>query len=214
MNLKPQELRENGYVLLDEMNHADIVPFVKKFLHKRTWYSSFYYLSVIVSFSLLIFSCIKLYNTGYFSIEKLIILILFGILLTLLLVPFHELIHALAYKLMGAEKTSFDYNLKKFYFLAIADLFVANKREFQIVALAPFVIISLALIITSFLPGVSWAVPMFTTLTIHSLACAGDFALLSYFEFNRKKNIVTYDDKENKVSFFYGKERKTSPIIN
>ncbi len=58
----------------------------------------------------------------------------------------------------------------------------------------------------SFFTGEPWKVTLFTTLLIHSIACSGDFALLSYFEFNRKKNIVTYDDKENKVSFFYGKE--------
>jgi hypothetical protein len=133
--------------------------------------------------------------------------ILFGVLLILALIPLHEWLHAIAYKFTGAKKTSFDMNLKRFYFLAIADRFVANKQEFQFVALCPFVIITLALLIAAFFSGESWIVTLFTTLTIHSMACSGDFALLSYFEFNRKKNIVTYDDKENKVSFFYGKEK-------
>jgi hypothetical protein len=65
----------------------------------------------------------------------------------------------------------------------------------------------LALLITSFLTGEVWKVMLFTTLMIHTIACSGDFALLSYFEFNRKKEVVTYDDKENKVSFFYGREK-------
>ena len=207
MKLKPEELEENGYVLLDEMNHKDIVPFVKTFLHKRTWSSSFYYLSVIVSFSLLLFFCVKYYHSGIFSIVKILLQILFGVLLTLALVPFHEWIHALAYKSQGAKQTSFDANLKRFYFLAIADHFVTSKWEFIIVALAPFLVISLALFIASYLSGESWKVTLFTTLAIHSLACAGDFALLSYFEFNKQKKVVTYDDKKNKVSFFYGREK-------
>jgi len=54
------------------------------------------------------------------------------------LIPSHEYIHVLAYKSKGAKNTSCDANLKKFYFMAIAYRFVANKKEFQIVALAPF----------------------------------------------------------------------------
>ena len=207
MKLKPEELEENGYILLDEMNHMDIVPFVRKFLHKRTWFSSFYYICAIVSFSLFIFFCIKIYHSGSYGIIQILIQILLGVLLTLALIPFHEWIHALAYKSQGAKQTSFDANLKRFYFLAIADKFVTNKREFIIVALAPFLVISLALLITSFITGEGWKVTLFTTLMIHTIACAGDFALLSYFEFNRKKEVVTYDDKENKVSFFYVKSR-------
>ena len=202
MNLKPEELEENGYVLLDEMNHAEIVPFVRKFLQKRTWFSSFYYISAIVSFSLLIFFCIKIYHSGNYGIIQILIQILLGVLLTLALIPFHEWIHALAYKSQGAKQTSFDANLKRFYFLAIADKFVTSKREFLIITLTPLIVISLALLITSFLTGV-----LFTTLMIHTIACSGDFALLSYFEFNRKKEVITYDDKENKVSFFYVKSR-------
>ncbi|HLA60227.1 MAG TPA: DUF3267 domain-containing protein [Puia sp.] len=207
MNLKPEELEENGYILLDEMHHVEIVPFVKKFLHKWTWFSLLYYLSVIISFSLLLFFCMKLYRSGIHTIDKILLQIFLGILLTLALIPFHEWIHALAYKSQGAKQTSFDANLKRFYFLAIADKFVTGKREFKIVALAPFLIISLALIIASCFSGESWKITLFTTLTIHSLACSGDFALLSYFEFNKKKEVVTYDDKENKVSFFYGREK-------
>ena len=206
MKLKPEELEENGYILLDEMNHAEIVPFVKKFLHKRTGFSSFYYFSVIVSFSSLLFISVKSFHLGIYTFNNILLQILSGVLLTLALIPIHELIHALAYKLLGAKKTSFDANLKRFYFLAIADHFVTSKREFIMIALAPFLVISLTLLMTSYFSGDGWRVALFTTLTIHSLACSGDFALLSYFEFNRQKNVVSYDDKENKVSFFYGRE--------
>ena len=42
--------------------------------------------------------------------------------------------------------------------------------------------------------------------------CSGDFGLLSYFEFNKDKQVVTYDDIENKISYFYGhtSESKTT----
>jgi len=207
MNLKPEELEENGYILLDEMNHKEIIPFVKKFLYKRTWFSSLYNLSIIISFFVLLFFCIKFDRSGIDTFDNILTQIVFGFLLTLALVPVHELIHALAYKLMGAKKTSFDANLKRFYFLAIADQFVTSRQEFKIIALAPFLVISLALLIASFLVNDGWKITIFTMLTIHSFACSGDFGLLSYFEYNRKKEVVTYDDKENKVSFFYGKSK-------
>ena len=157
-----------------------------------------YYLSVLVSFALLLFICIKFYRSDNLSIHKMLSPISYGILIAFAIIPFHEWIHALAYKLVGAKQTSFDVNLKKFYFLAIADKFVANKREFQFVALAPFVIISITLIIVFLLTENTVKILLLSALTMHSACCSGDFALLSYFEFNKDKEIVTYDDKENK----------------
>ncbi|HET7000912.1 MAG TPA: DUF3267 domain-containing protein [Puia sp.] len=208
MNLKPEELEEKGYVLLDEMSHEEIKPFVKKYITKGTWYSSIYYSSVLLSFSFVIFFCVKLHHSGNYSIGRIFLRMSLGVLLTFALVPFHELIHGVAYKLLGAKNTSYDVHLKKFYFLAIADKFVTGRREFVIIALAPFLIISLALLMALFLTGDPWKITLFTTLLIHSIACSGDFALLSYFEFNKNKNVVTYDDKEKGVSFFFGLENK------
>ena len=96
-------------------------------------------------------------------------------------------------------------HLKKFYFLAMADQFVVNKREFQIVALAPFVIISSLAIIGLFFVGSLWSFAMLGILLMHTACCSGDFAMLSYFDFHKDKTVVTYDDKENKVSYFYSK---------
>jgi len=206
MNLKPEELEANGYVLLDEMNHEEIKPFVKNYIKKRTWFSSIYYLSVLISFSLLVFFCVKIHHSQNHPVSGILFRAALGVLLTFALVPFHEWIHGLAYKLLGAKNTSYEVHFKKFYFLAIADKFVTSKGEFKIIALAPFLIISVGLLIASFLTGGLWKVTLYTALLIHSIACSGDFALLSYFEFNQKKDVVTFDDKENKVTFFFGRE--------
>jgi hypothetical protein len=34
--------------------------------------------------------------------------------------------------------------------------------------------------------------------------CSGDFGLISYFEYNKERQIVTFDDVEQKLSYFYG----------
>jgi hypothetical protein len=42
----------------------------------------------------------------------------------------------------------------------------------------------------------------------HTAMCSGDFGLLNYFEFYKDKEIVTYDDVENKISYFYEQTRE------
>ena len=46
----------------------------------------------------------------------------------------------------------------------------------------------------------------------HATMCAGDFALLNYFEFHREKELYTFDDVKNKTSYFY--YRQPSPAIH
>ena len=206
MKLKPGELKENNYRLLDSMDHNELIPFVKTYLNKRTFASTIYYLSIIISVAVLLFYSMKIHVTNHTPVSKEIACFLIGVPATFLLIPLHEFIHIIAYKLQGATATSYDYNLKKFYFLAVADKFVANKKEFRIVALAPFVIITAALMISLFFVGPLAKIIMLTTLTIHTTCCSGDFALLSYFEFNKDKEVITYDDKDNKISYFYVKD--------
>jgi hypothetical protein len=126
-------------------------------------------------------------------------------LFVFLLIPIHEYIHVLAYKSQGALHTSYDSNWKKFYFMALADKFVANKHEFSIVALAPFVVITTMLGLALFWVEGLWSFTIIGTLIMHTAASSGDFGILSYFYFHKDKDIITYDDVGNKISYFYGK---------
>lgn len=89
--------------------------------------------------------------------------------------------------------------------MALSDKFVANKREFEIVALSPFVVITSILIILVFVVNFTWVLTILAVLFAHASMCSGDFGLLSFFEFHKEKEVVTYDDVENKISYFYGK---------
>ncbi len=111
----------------------------------------------------------------------------YGILIALALLPIHEYVHVLAYKSQGAQNTSYDANLKKFYFMALADKFVANKKEFEVVALAPFLTISITLLLVSFFVNSNWVLTTISALFAHTAMCSGDFGLLSYFEFQADK---------------------------
>lgn len=205
MQITPEALPKHDYVLLEKLGHQELVPFIQKYIKKRTKYSSFYYLSNLMVAMLLGFYFYQVYSTPTFGLKHGFIHFSYGFAIAFALLPLHEYIHVLAYKSQGAKNTSYDANLKKFYFMALADKFVANKKEFQIVALAPFTTISSILIVLLFLVNISWGLTLVSTLFAHTAMYSGDFALLSYFEFNKDKQVVTYDDVENKISYFYGK---------
>lgn len=212
MKIKPDQLTENGYVLLDELGHKELIPFIRANMKKRTKYSVFYYLSNIFIFVFVGYLFVQGNNLPEYSIGDRFTHLSYGLAISFALIPIHEYIHVLAYKLMGASNTSYDTNLKKFYFMALADKFVANKKEFEIVALAPFILITSMLVILLFIANASWILTISGILLAHTSMCSGDFGLLSYFEFNKEKQPVTYDDVENKISYFYGRigERETT----
>lgn len=205
MKITPDELEKNGYYKLDELGHKEIVPFIQIYMKKNTKYSVIYYISNMIAFGLVGFLFIQDYNLPEYSIGERFSQFSLGLAISIALLPIHEYIHVLAYKSQGAINTSYDANLKKFYFMALADKFVANKKEFEIVALAPFVIITVLLTILFFYVTSTWTLTVASILLAHTAMCSGDFGLLSYFEFNKEKQVVTYDNIENKTSYFYGR---------
>lgn len=170
-----------------------------------------YYISNFIVFGLVGYFFVQGYNLPNYSFGDRFTHFSYGLAIAFALLPLHEYIHVLVYKSQGATNTSYDANLKKFYFMALADKFVANKREFEVVAIAPFIIITTTLIIFLFVANTNWTLTISSVLLAHTVMCSGDFGLLSFFEFHKGKEPVTYDDVENKISYFYGQasERKT-----
>ncbi|MBL7774934.1 MAG: DUF3267 domain-containing protein [Saprospiraceae bacterium] len=206
MKIQPSELEKHGYTLQDRLEHHELVSFVQTWLKKRTVYALLYIGFNVLA--LLLLSGAVGYHAaksdlsfgdgfGYFS---------YGVLIAFLLVPVHEYIHVLAYRSQGAANTSYDVNWKKLYFMAVADQFVANRREFQMVALAPFAVISTALFIVFLLVNPLWQLAVLGTFFTHTACCGGDFSLLSYFHFHKDREVVTYDDAAGKVSYFFVKK--------
>lgn len=206
MRIKPEELANKGYILLDTLSHEELIPFVKTYLKKKTKYSNFYSFINVLIFIISVIYFIFCHSTYEYTLGKMFSYFSIGIAIAFALIPVHEYIHVLAYKKQGAKNTSYGVNLKKFYFMALADKFVANKKDFEIIALAPFVVISLVLILLFFLLPNLWTFTIFGTFLTHTAMCSGDFGLLSYFELMKDKQVLTYDDLENKLSYFYGKE--------
>ena len=212
MNLKPDALESNGYILLDKLEHMELVPFVRTYINKRTRFSNLYMLSNLLIFGSVGYLLVSHFKIGTFTMSEGLVNLSYGLAIAFTLLPIHEFIHVLAYRSQGAVHTSYDANLKKFYFLAVADQFVASKKEFQIVALAPFVVITSVGFVLLFFTTPLWSMTVLGALLTHTAFCSGDFGLLSYFDFHKDKEIVTYDDKESRVSYFYGLKKEPDSI--
>lgn len=205
MRLTPEELSTEQYVLLEKLDHQELIPFVQKYLKQPTWASRFYYavnLLILAAIALLVWRYGTQPGAKWWNALNYLAM---GIAFTFLLIPVHEYIHALAYRSVGATHTSFDMYLRKFYFMAVADKFVASRKEFTIVALAPFVVISVGLLGLLIVATPLQVFIIMGALFFHTAACSGDFGLLSFYNHNRQKNIFTYDDKTSRISYFYEK---------
>jgi len=208
MKLSPEELESNGYELIETLEHKELVPFVKKYLYRYGFWPLSYF-GFVVAMLLAIGAL-----AGYMIAVKQNILLpdilgktILGCALSFLLIPLHEYIHAIAYRGCGAKEVSFDADLKKMVFMAIAHRFVAGSKEFRFVAIAPFATISiLSFAIIPFLGG-HYIFTALGLIFMHAAFCGGDFAMLSYLDLHKDLEVVTWDDKENKVTFFYGKSK-------
>ncbi len=126
-----------------------------------------------------------------------------GILVFFVIVlPLHELIHAIFFKLLGASKVGFGYSTKGLMVYAYAQRFVMRLRENALVAAMPFVLItSLLVVLLVSVPQLQFV--WLLILVIHTLGCMGDFILIKHAWKNRQRYMHTYDDLEEKRTYFF-----------
>lgn len=199
MNLTPEQLPARGYELHEVLHHDALIPFVQRALRARTVATAAYW---ALNLGAGVAVALALWNDPRPLGDALARLGL-GVAAAFLLVPLHEGLHAWAYRGLGARQTSFDMNLRHFYFVAMADRFVASTREFVLVALAPFAVISaLGLLALALVPP-AWSSFVLGLLVTHTAFCSGDFALLSYFEQHRRRQLVTFDDRAGRQTTFW-----------
>jgi hypothetical protein len=125
------------------------------------------------------------------------------------LVVVHELLHALAYLLTGARRISFGLVPKKFIFYALADRQVIASGTFRFVALAPLVVISMVCL-AGFLfnPNVTLDYFFLGVMSLHSLFCAGDIAMLAFYNRYPDEEIFNYDNRSEGKTYFYKRKQK------
>lgn len=142
---------------------------------------------------------------GKFKLDPWQFLEAFGLLIFVLL-PIHEGIHGLVFKVLGAEKVGFGWTPKTLMVYAYAQKFVMSLKENAIVAVMPFLVITLALLIAFFaLP--EYKTLIVSTFVLHTYGCLGDFILINYYFKYRHKQMFTYDDiDEAGMTYFFEKD--------
>jgi Putative zincin peptidase len=124
----------------------------------------------------------------------------------LVLLPIHEGIHAIVFKLLGAKKVGFGWTPKTLMVYAYSQKFVMTLKENAIVAIMPFLLISIALL------SAIWAIPNYkilfiSSMILHTYGCLGDFILINYYLKNRDRQMFTYDDLEGEnMTYFFEKD--------
>ena len=193
---------EERFALLLRLQHDELVPFVQDEFGRRTGVIRFYLGLNLAWFAFMTGLGWWQITMGMIDWKAILQFVGCGFLISLtLLIPLHEGIHGLAYKLAGAPRIAFGGSLREFYFYAVADRFVLNSFQFKVVALAPFVVINgLALLATLYV-SLNYQWLLWGVILMHT--GAGDFGLLSFYARQEKGEIYTYDIVAEKVTYFF-----------
>lgn len=211
--LTPEDLRnENEYELLTEVSHQHLREFVVELIgleKKVIRIYSIYQVLMMLLFAFFLTRGIVLSIKGEHTFLIQVVLALVFSVSALIVI--HELLHALAYLAIGARRISFGSVLRKFIFYAIADRQVINSRAFHIVALMPFLVVKIVCLFGIFhFYGSQLAYFFLTVMCLHSLFCAGDIAMLAFYQLHAGKEIYNFDDKSQGKTYFYARKSATS----
>lgn len=177
---------------------------IKKELQKVSAIIGAYYFFIMSFLGGLVFSQFEEYF-NFRDFSSVILQTSFGILLGVICIPFHEMIHGLLYKCVGAPNVKFNFTLKPLAFYTSASRFVLSMREYVCILLFPFVLISLGGFFCLY--GFEFSnVIVFSTLFVHTLLCSGDFALVSLSWRLSNGESYTYYDSDLEQLYFLSKK--------
>lgn len=130
------------------------------------------------------------------------------LLLPIILIPVHEGAHLIPFRIAGARDIRFGADLRQGIVYVTAHRFVAGKKLFSIVALTPFISVTVALLVFILLSPPWWKWVLSMTLLIHTSMCAGDTALLGFMNSFRDRRVFTWDDADRKEAYFYASKQE------
>ncbi len=197
--LTPENLEQQGYTLHARLEHNDLVAFVKDYVFRRNPVMVFYWgFNAVLILSALAGMFLTNIPLGLVTARFFL-----GFAAFVLVIPVHEAIHGIGYKLAGAPTVQYKAIWRKLVFYAMADRFVTRSQPFFLLAIAPFLILNTLLVVLAFTLPDAWNWLAIGLLVMHTSGCSGDFALMSYFWEHRKQDPVTYDEVDNGVTWFY-----------
>ena len=206
-------VNSTDYEITDEISHNDMKPFLRREITGNQGWGLIAKMYKAMGLLLVGFALVKAF-APYVTLRETASLegLGMGVLFTFtVLIVLHELLHAIAYLLVGARKLSFGMNLKKFLFYVQADKQVLNYKKFMIVALAPVVLVGVVSLAGAiFYYGQPLYFFFLVIFGLHGLFCGGDFGLLCFFENRKEEEIYTFDVKSEGKTYFY-KKKATGP---
>lgn len=211
--LCPEDLlNDSEFELLAEVSHQKLREFIIEQIVEEKYIIriySIYQVLMLMLFSFFITRSILLAVKG--QSEALVAVGLALLFSFSVLILIHELLHALTYLLTGARKISFGFILRKFIFYALADRQVIASRAFHLVALTPFIVVKLVcLLVLAYAGNIQVLYFSLTVMCLHSLFCAGDLAMLAFYNLNRGKEIFNFDNRSEGKTYFYTRKKSTS----
>jgi hypothetical protein len=195
--------QEKGFRQILELDFTEMIPFVLTQIRRKSLVSLFY---LGINMGLLGF--IIVYAVAGLMGNHLSWWMIFkqsaaGILAgSILVIPIHELLHGLSYRILGARNIQFGTDLRQMIFYVTADRYPVSGRELYFLAMMPFLIINLLTLFITFrwFPHTLLFPSLF--LLSHNVMCIGDFAIVNYV-FKSRKRMYTFDETENKKSYFF-----------
>ena len=154
---------------------------------------------ILTIFFFILFTIMTVFVKGStFEIESPVIELLISVVLLVVLIVLHELIHGLFFKVFNLKgKVKFGYKNGMFY--ATSPLSKYSKRQFSVIALAPFVIISAVLCVFYVLNIMPRTMFVFIA-ALHAGACVGDFYWMVLIAKSPKGCMI--EDTEKGINFY------------
>jgi hypothetical protein len=203
MAIKVEDLEDQSkYRRILEISYDDLIPFILDYLKRITRVTVFFWSACAIFLGTAI--RVRMEIAGYFPFKDILTHSVTGlILMPILCIPVHEVLHILPYYICGARKIRIGMDLKQYLFYVTAHRYVATPFQFRIVAIIPFLLISIGLVILILtMPGLwKWSLSLF--LFVHTTMCAGDFALLNFYYSKKGRKVLTWDDADKKIAYFY-----------
>lgn len=147
-------------------------------------------LQFVLFLSLILMSFKVIANVIYIYEEGFIRNIVTGIIGLIVLVFIHELIHGICFKIFNPS-AKVQYGYMKGMFYATTPHSIYTRKQFYIILLAPFIIISLVLLVTLLWLQVTSIIYIFA---FHGAACIGDFYMAQIIFSNKQMNYVEDTD--------------------
>jgi hypothetical protein len=203
MKLKAEDFSDQTrFRELLRLPFGDIVTFVLEYLRRRTGVTLFFWSLILILVGLTV--TVRIHISGFYELKRILLHSLYGfVVFPVLIIPVHEFLHIIPYFFSGARKIRIGIDLRQYIFYVTAHRHVVTPGWFRVVAICPFLIITIATAFLIFyLPGLwKWSFSVF--LLVHTTMCAGDFALLNYYHINRSRKIYSWDDADSKETYFY-----------